>query len=94
VAGAPGRAFAESTHRKPKWLVAVFTSAADANRPLKVRREAHTSVTRLRLGGLKPLQALLTATILAVIPYALLRGPINRLVRISGTQKTNGLTGS
>jgi hypothetical protein len=45
-------------------------------------------VTRLRLGGLKPLQALLTATILAVIPYALLRGPIKRLVRISGTQKT------
>jgi len=31
--------------------------------------------------GLKPLQALLTAIILAVIPYALLRGPVNRLVR-------------
>jgi len=32
--------------------------------------------------GLKPLQALLTATVLALIPYALLRGPINRLVRM------------
>ena len=31
--------------------------------------------------GLKPLQALLTATVLAVIPYAALRGPVNRLVR-------------
>jgi hypothetical protein len=37
--------------------------------------------------GLKPLQALLTATILAVIPYALLRGPINRLVRMSETRR-------
>jgi len=44
--------------------------------------------------GLKPLQALLTATILAVIPYALLRGPINRLVRISRTRKRIGLAGS
>jgi hypothetical protein len=31
--------------------------------------------------GLKPLQALLTATVLALIPYSLLRGPVNRLVR-------------
>jgi hypothetical protein len=30
---------------------------------------------------LKPLEALLTAIILAVIPYTLLRGPVNRLVR-------------
>jgi hypothetical protein len=29
--------------------------------------------------GLKPLQALMTAIVLAVIPYALLRGPINRI---------------
>ena len=36
--------------------------------------------------GLKPLQALLTAIVLAVIPYALLRGPVNRLVRISRTR--------
>jgi hypothetical protein len=32
--------------------------------------------------GLKPSQALLTAIILAVIPYVLLRGPVNRLVRL------------
>jgi hypothetical protein len=31
--------------------------------------------------GMKALQALLTAIILAVVPYALLRGPVNRLVR-------------
>jgi len=32
--------------------------------------------------GLKPLEAFLTAVILAVVPYALLRGPINRLLRL------------
>jgi hypothetical protein len=35
--------------------------------------------------GLKPLQALLTAVVLAVIPYALLRGPANRLVSMMRT---------
>lgn len=35
----------------------------------------------LEWGGLKPLQALLTALILAVLPYTILRGPVNRLVR-------------
>jgi hypothetical protein len=34
-------------------------------------------------GGLKPLQALMTAVILAVIPYTILRGPVNRLMRIT-----------
>lgn len=38
--------------------------------------------------GLKPLQALLTATVLAVLPYALLRGPVNRLVRLTRTQRS------
>jgi len=37
--------------------------------------------------GLKPLQALLTALVLAVIPYALLRGPANRLRRIGQTRR-------
>jgi len=31
---------------------------------------------------LKPFEALLTAFVLAVIPYVLLRGPVNRLVRL------------
>jgi len=31
---------------------------------------------------LKPFEALLTAVILAVIPYVALRGPVNRLVRL------------
>jgi hypothetical protein len=39
--------------------------------------------------GLKPLQALMTAIVLAVIPYALLRGPINRLMSSSQTRRTN-----
>lgn len=37
---------------------------------------------------LKPMQALLTAIVLAVIPYVLLRGPINRLLRISRTRRS------
>ena len=31
------------------------------------------------IGGWRPLQALLTALLLAVVPYLLLRGPVNRL---------------
>ena len=37
--------------------------------------------------GLKPFQALATAVVLAVIPYVLLRGPINRLFQINRTRK-------
>jgi hypothetical protein len=33
--------------------------------------------------GVKPFEALLTAIVLAVIPYTLLRGPVNRLLRIA-----------
>ena len=32
------------------------------------------------LQGLRPLQALLTAILLALVPYVLLRGPVNRLM--------------
>jgi hypothetical protein len=32
--------------------------------------------------GVKALEALLTAVVLAVVPYVLMRGPINRLVRL------------
>ena len=38
--------------------------------------------------GLKPLQALMTAVVLAVIPYVVLRGPINRLMRIGRTRSS------
>ena len=34
--------------------------------------------------GLKPLQGLLTALVLAVLPYVLLRGPVNRIARMFG----------
>ena len=39
--------------------------------------------------GLKPFEALLTAVILAVLPYALLRGPANRLVRLIGSRRSH-----
>jgi hypothetical protein len=35
--------------------------------------------------ALKPLQAVLTAAVLAMLPYALLRGPASRLVRMIRT---------
>ena len=38
--------------------------------------------------GVKPLQALMTATVLAVIPYALLRGPVNRVLQMTQTRRS------
>jgi hypothetical protein len=38
----------------------------------------------------RPVQALLTAAVLALIPYALLRGPVNRAVGSSRTRKSAG----
>ena len=38
----------------------------------------------------KPVQALLTAAVLALIPYALLRGPVNRAVGSGPTRKSAG----
>ena len=38
----------------------------------------------------KPVQALLTAAVLALIPYGLLRGPVNRAVGSSRTRKSAG----
>ena len=40
---------------------------------------------------LKPLEVLLTAVILAVVPYALLRGPIDRLLRLRPRAQKTGL---
>jgi len=39
--------------------------------------------------GLKPGQAVLTAIVLAVIPYALLRGPANRLARLGSKRRSD-----
>jgi hypothetical protein len=38
--------------------------------------------------GLKPMQALMTAIVLAVIPYALLRGPVNRVLQMTHTRRS------
>lgn len=40
---------------------------------------------------LKPVEMLLTAVILAVVPYALSRGPINRLLRLRPGARKTGL---
>ena len=39
--------------------------------------------------GLKPLQEVMTAIVLAVIPYAVLRGPVNRLLRITSARRSS-----
>jgi len=39
--------------------------------------------------GLRPLQALLTAIVLAVVPYALLRGPVNRVLRLTRARRSH-----
>ena len=39
---------------------------------------------------LRSLQALLAAIVLAVIPYAIMRGPVNRLVRMRQRDATGG----
>lgn len=36
------------------------------------------------LKGLRPLESLFIATLLAIVPYALLRGPVSRIVRRLG----------
>jgi hypothetical protein len=38
--------------------------------------------------GLKPLQGLMTAIVLAVIPYAVLRGPVNRVLRANHARRS------
>jgi hypothetical protein len=40
---------------------------------------------------LKPVEMLLTAVILAVVPYVLARGPINRLLRLRARAQKTGL---
>jgi hypothetical protein len=40
------------------------------------------------LKGLRPVEGLLIAVVLAIVPYALLRGPVNRIAR-----RTRGLRG-
>ena len=40
--------------------------------------------------GLKPLQASMTAIVLAVTPYAILRGPVNRVIQMIRTSPNGG----
>ena len=42
----------------------------------------------LAIGGFRPVQALFTAVLLALVPYLLLRGPVNRLT--PGTRRPSG----
>jgi hypothetical protein len=44
----------------------------------------------LVLRGLRPLQGLLVAVVLALVPYVLLRGPVNRLARLIRRGATHG----
>jgi hypothetical protein len=45
------------------------------------------------LGGIRPVQGLIVAVVLAIIPYVLMRGPVNRLARRwrGGTTRAGGV---
>ena len=78
---------------RPAYFWAVFTD--HAQRPALLR-DGWRSVGKiflialaldfayqiLVLRGLRPVQGVLVAVVLALVPYVLLRGPINRLVRL------------
>ena len=86
---------ADARHGKPAYLWSLATDPAHRTERL---RHGWRSIGKvviiafildltyqiLVLRGHRPLQALLVATLLAVIPYAILRGPVNRIARRTG----------
>jgi hypothetical protein len=82
---------------RPAYLWAIFT---DAPHRRELAREGWRSIGKVFviavvldavyqlvvLRGIRPLEGLIVAVVLAILPYALLRGPINRVMRrlISG----------
>lgn len=42
------------------------------------------------LRGLRPVEGLVVAVVLALLPYVLLRGPVNRIVRSTGSSPASG----
>ncbi len=65
---------AESVHSgwRSLWRVVVLALVLDVGYQLVV------------LGGLRPLQGVLVAVVLAIVPYVLLRGVVNRIARRAG----------
>jgi hypothetical protein len=77
---------------RPPYLWAIFTSPGERGALI---RDGWRSVGKIFiiavvldtiyqfvvLGGLRPLEGLFVATVLALVPYILFRGPVNRLKR-------------
>jgi hypothetical protein len=89
--------FADARHGKPAYLWSVATDPAHRSERL---RDGWKSICKVAIiafmldlmyqilvfRGHRPLQALVVATLLAVIPYAILRGPVNRIARRAGVR--------
>lgn len=87
------RAGVKDGHRcRPAYLWAVLTDPAhrremirggwkDVSRVFLLAVAMDVAFQLIVFHAVHPLQALLVAFVLAVVPYALVRGPVNRLVR-------------
>jgi len=82
----------DSRHERPAYLWAVFTDRSHRNELLRDGWRSIGKVFVLALvldviyqlvvlKGLRPVAGLLVAITLALVPYALIRGPVNRIAR-------------
>ena len=80
----------DAQEEQPPFLWSVFTSGASRRAFIQDGWRSIGKVFMLALtldvlyqavvlGGLKPIQGLLVATLLSIVPYSILRGPVGRL---------------
>jgi len=87
----------DARERKPPYFWAMFTDPAHR---VELMRDGWKSVRDvfllaiamdliyqiMVLKGLRPLQGLVISVVLAIVPYLLVRGPVNRLARLFGSE--------
>lgn len=85
----------DAREQKPPYFWALFTDPSHRAEMLRDGWKSVRNVFLLAIGmdliyqitvlkGLRPLQGLLVAAVLALVPYLLVRGPVNRLARLFG----------
>lgn len=91
----------DARRRKPPYFWALFT---DPSHRGELMRDGWKSVRNvfllaiaidvvyefIVLGGFRPVQAVIVAVGLAIVPYVLVRGPVNRLARLFGIGASAG----
>ena len=91
----------DAREHKPPYFWAIFTDPE--SRP-ELLRDGWKSVRNVFLlasamdlvyqitvlKGMRPLQGLIIAVVLAIVPYLLVRGPVNRLARLLGKEESAG----